>query len=65
MHIKSPLRTRRIRNSALVGAFVGFALGLVLHAINGHWYGAILFTVIGAGMAAATAYLLDDDAGMD
>ena len=60
MHIKSPERTRRIRNSTLVGAFVGFMLGLVLRAVNGHWYGAILFTVIGAVMAAATAYMASD-----
>ncbi len=65
MHIKSPQRTRKIRNLTLIGGFVGFCLGLVLHSINGYWYGAILFTIFGAAIAGATAYLLDDNVGMD
>ncbi len=65
MSNKSPLRTRRIRNLTLVGGFVGFALGLVLRSINGYWYGAILFTIIGAGIAFATAYMMDDGFGME
>ncbi|MBO4502509.1 MAG: hypothetical protein J5707_02490 [Candidatus Methanomethylophilus sp.] len=61
MRTRSPQRSRKIRTFALVGAVVGFFLGLVLHAINGHWYGAVVFALLGAGIAAATAALSADD----
>ena len=65
MRTKSPQRTRRIRNSALVGGFVGFCLGLVLHAINGYWYGVIVFVLLGAGIAAATASMTTNEYDLD
>jgi len=65
MRTKSPQRTRRIRASALVGGFVGFCLGLVLHAINGMWYGAVVFIILGATIAAATASMTTNEYDLD
>jgi len=65
MRTRSPQRSRKIRTFALVGGLVGFFLGLVLHAVNGQWYGTIVFILLGAGIAAATAALSADDYDLD
>ncbi len=65
MRTRSPQRSRKIRIFAFVGGLVGFFLGLVLHAVNGHWYGTIVFILLGAAIGAATAALSSDDYDLD
>ncbi len=57
MRRKSPQRTRRIRNAAIVGAVVGLAIGWVAYLMSHKPFFLILFIVIGSVMATATTAL--------
>lgn len=65
MRRKSPQRTRRIRTALVVGAIIGFTLGLVAYATSGRWFFIPLFVCMAAGIAAATTSMSMTDYDMD
>lgn len=57
MRRKSPQRTRRMRNAAIIGAVVGLAIGWVAYLMSHKPFFLVLFIIIGSVMATATTAL--------
>lgn len=57
MRRKSPQRTRRMKQAAVVGAVVGVALGWVAYLMSHRPFFIVLFIIIGTVMATATTAL--------
>ncbi|MCQ2079213.1 MAG: hypothetical protein MJZ38_04065 [archaeon] len=57
MRTRSPQRTRRIRNAAIIGGVAGLAIGYICYVMTHNLFFPVLFTVLAASIGAATMAL--------